>query len=92
MVSADGETVVASRPGEPGERLGELTRELFRQADEADAEAVSQVEVSTGDAAVYAVRDERWTIAVVTGRFALPSLMFYDLRTVLADLGGAAPA
>ncbi len=33
------------------------------------------------------VRAEGWTIAVVAGRFALPSLMFYDLRAVLSDLG-----
>jgi hypothetical protein len=34
------------------------------------------------------VRDERWIIAVVAGRFALSSLMFYDLRAVLDDLEG----
>jgi hypothetical protein len=50
---------------------------------------VSQVEVSTGDAAVYALRDDHWSVAVVTGRFALPALMFYDLRTVLGELSGS---
>ena len=88
VVSADGRTAAASRPGEPGDRIRELTRQLFENADTADGQAVTQVEVSTGDGAVYAVRDERWTIGVVTGRFALSSLMFYDLRRVLGDLEG----
>ena len=39
--------------------------------------------------AVFCVRDERFTLAVVTGRFALPSLVFYDLRHVLGDLDPA---
>jgi predicted regulator of Ras-like GTPase activity (Roadblock/LC7/MglB family) len=88
IVSADGRTAATSRPGEGGDRLRELTAELFSKADTADDQVVTQVEVSTGDGAVYAVRDERWTVAVVTGRFALSSLMFYDLRSVLGDLEG----
>jgi hypothetical protein len=88
VMSADGRTAAASRPGETGDRLRELTQQLFERADAADAHVVTQVEVSTGDGAVYAVRDERWTIGVVSGRFALSSLMFYDLRSVLGDLEG----
>ena len=90
MVSADGRAAAASKPGEVGDRLRELTTQLFERADAADPEVVTQVEVSTGTGGVYAVRDERWTIGVVTGRFALPSLMVYDLRSVLGDLEGKA--
>ena len=86
VMSTDGRIAAAGKPGEPGDRLRELTRQLFERADAADSQSVSQVEVSTGDGAVYAVRDEQWTIGVVTGRFALSSLMFYDLRNVLGDL------
>jgi hypothetical protein len=85
VMSADGRTAAAA-PVEAGDRLRELTRELFERAAAVDDQPVTQVEVSTGDGAVYAVRDERWMIGVVTGRFALSSLMFYDLRTVLGDL------
>lgn len=88
VVSADGRTAATSKPAETGDRLRELTQELFERADAADSQVVTQVEVSTGDGAVYAVRDERWTVGVVTGRFALSSLMFYDLRSVLGDLEG----
>lgn len=90
VLSSDGRTAAASRPGEPGDELRDLAQQLFERADVADDRAVTQVEVSTGDGAVYAVRDEHWTIGVVTGRFALSSLMFYDLRSVLSDLEGKA--
>ena len=39
---------------------------------------------------MFAVRGEGWTLGVVAGRSALPSLMFYDLRSVLSDLGARA--
>lgn len=73
---------------ERAERLREPLVELLRQADAVAGEGgpASQVEVTTGRGAVFCVRDERWTLAAVTGRFALPSLVFYDLRHVLADL------
>ena len=69
-----------------GERMRELTLELF---DGAGRDAV-QVEVRTTQGGVFAVREKGWTIAAVTGRFALPSLIFYDLRSVISDLPAAA--
>jgi predicted regulator of Ras-like GTPase activity (Roadblock/LC7/MglB family) len=89
LLDSAGSPAAASEDGEAGRKLGELTAELFAAADAADGDGVTQVEVSTGDGAVYAVREEHWSVAVVTGRFALPSLMFYDLRTVLGDLEGS---
>ena len=77
----------------PAERLSKLAGELFQHADRAAEAApafegeVAQAEITTNDGAVFAVRAEGWTIVVVAGRFALPSLMFYDLRAVLSDLG-----
>jgi hypothetical protein len=38
---------------------------------------------------VFAVRGNDWTVGVVAGRKPLSSLMFYDLRNVVSDLGGA---
>lgn len=73
---------------ERAERLREPVTELLRRADAAAGHAgpATQVEVTSGRGAVFCVRDERWTLAAVTGRFALPSLVFYDLRHVLRDL------
>ena len=73
---------------EAAERLREPLSELLRRADAAagDGGPATQVEVTTPRGAVFAVRDGRWTLAAVTGRFALPSLVFFDLRHVLRDL------
>lgn len=65
-----------------GERIGRLVGELFTQA----GEGVCQVQVTTGEGGVFALREHGWTIAVVTGRLALPSLTFFDLRSVVSDL------
>jgi hypothetical protein len=77
---------------ERAERLREPVVELLRRADDAagDGGPATQVEVTTSRGAVFCVRHGRWTLAVITGRFALPSLVFYDLRHALADLGSAA--
>jgi hypothetical protein len=48
-----------------------------------------EVHVATADGAVFAARSERHSVVVVCGRFALPSLIRYDLKLVLADLGGS---
>ena len=72
---------------ERGARVRELAVELLEHVDAAAAgEPPEQVEVSTGTGGVFCVRREGWTIAVVTGRYALPSLMFLDLRKLLEDL------
>jgi len=86
VLDADGSAAAASLAGADADRLAALAAELFERAVDADDEGVTQVEVATGDGAVYAARDSRHTVAVVTGRFALSSLMFYDLRRVLEDM------
>ena len=44
------------------------------------------VEVATARGSVFALRNARWTLVVITGRFVLSSLMLFDLRHVLDDL------
>ena len=63
--------------------LAEPARDLFAAAGDA-----SELHVTTPDGAVYGARSDRHAIAVVCGHFALPSLIRYDLRLVLADLEG----
>lgn len=74
---------------ERGVRMRKLVLELLDQAGSAvpGVGEVPEVEISTPNGAVFAVRENGWTIAVVTGRYALSSLMFYDLRRVAEDLG-----
>jgi predicted regulator of Ras-like GTPase activity (Roadblock/LC7/MglB family) len=95
LIGGDGRVAAAhAADGDPpADKLGDLAARLLARADEAAGDLhsfqgpVTQVEATTATGAVFAVRAEDWTIAVVAGRFALPSLMFYDLRAVLSDLG-----
>ena len=54
-------------------------------------EAPRRLEGSTAGGAVFAARDERHTIVVVTGPFALPRVTHLDLQTALCALGGQTP-
>ena len=63
------------------ETLAELARELLSRA------GAPQVEVSTGAGIVYALRQGDWSLAVVAGRFALSSLVFFDMRRVIEEIG-----
>lgn len=65
-----------------GHELAELAGQLLDRA------GTAQVEVSTGAGIVYVLRSGRWTLAVVTGRFALSSLVFFDMRRALEELDG----
>ena len=72
-----------------GERMRKLVLDLLEAAGGAvpGMDDPPEVEVSTPNGAVFAVRENGWTIAVVTGRYVLSSLMLYDLRKVAEDLG-----
>ena len=65
------------------EELHDAARDLVAGAPEAE-----EVHVSTADGAVFAARSPSHALVVVCGRLALPSLIRYDLRLVLADLAG----
>jgi predicted regulator of Ras-like GTPase activity (Roadblock/LC7/MglB family) len=85
---------IAAATGDDDQRK-ESMRELVvtlldRAADAAPASGVDQLEVTTAEGSVFAVRGGEWTVGVVAGRKPLSSLMFYDLRNVVSDLGGAA--
>lgn len=92
VLGAGGKLAASSLEGERGEQLRELVLELIERAGDAwggDGD-IGQVEVGLTAGAVFAVRGGGWTVAVLTGRYALSSLMFYDLRSVVSDLGEAA--
>lgn len=65
------------------EALAGPARDLLARAGEAE-----DVHVTTAGGAVFAARSDRHAIVLACGRFALPSLVRYDLRRVLADLAG----
>ena len=87
VVDAKGDVAaVTGDDRERGEKMRTLALELL-DAGAAAGEGVDQVEVVTGTGSVFAVRGDSWTVAVVAGRQPLASLMFYDLRNVVRDLG-----
>jgi hypothetical protein len=76
---------VLAASGEP-DRWREDAAALFGVADSAEAESVEQVHVATEQGEVFALRNEGLAAVAVTERFALASLMFFDMRSVLRDL------
>ncbi len=82
-------SLLAAEParGDLGERLRELTLAVLEGADAAQAGHPTEVEIATPAGAVYVVRGEGSTLAVVAGRLTLSSLMRYDLRRALVALG-----
>ncbi|HET9163541.1 MAG TPA: hypothetical protein VFN89_08890 [Solirubrobacterales bacterium] len=64
---------------------------LFAVADRAGEEAVEQVHIGTEQGEVFALRHAGLAAVAVTERFALASLTFFDMRSVLRDLAGATP-
>jgi len=63
------------------EALAAAARDLVAAAGDAP-----EVHVATADGNVFAGRSDTHAVVVVCGRLALPSLIRYDLRLVLADL------
>lgn len=83
IVDAEGEVLAAS--GRP-ERWREDVAALLAIADGAGEEPVEQLHIATEQGEVFAVRHAGLTALAVTDRFALASLLLFDMRAVLHDL------
>jgi hypothetical protein len=83
ILAADGTVLaVAAEPG----RWREDAAALFGAADAAASEAVEQVHVATQQGEVFGLRHAGLAAIAVTERFALASLMFFDMRSTLREL------
>ncbi|MDX6632882.1 MAG: hypothetical protein QOG26_887 [Solirubrobacterales bacterium] len=87
ILDSSGEVLAASGDRE---RWATATGALLEAADAAGQEPVEHLHVATEDGEVFAVREGERAIVAVTERFALASLMVFDMRTVLRDLGAGA--
>lgn len=83
IVGPGGKVLAAS--GEP-DRWREDAAALFEAADRAGEEPVEQVHVGTEQGEVFALRHAGLAAVAVTERFALASLTFFDMRSLLRDL------
>jgi len=83
ILDGDGAVLAASGEAEP---WGEGAAELLAVADRAGSEPAEQVHVATEQGEVFALRHAGLAAVVVSDRFALASLLFFDLRSTLRDL------
>ncbi len=72
--------------GGDAERWAEDAAVLLAAADAAGSEPAEQVHVATEQGEVFALRHAGLAAVVVTERFALASLLFFDLRSTLREL------
>jgi predicted regulator of Ras-like GTPase activity (Roadblock/LC7/MglB family) len=87
ILAGDGSVLAAS---ESPERWAEDAAALFAVADRAGGEPVEQVHIATEQGEVFALRHEGIAAVSVTDRFALASLLFFDMRAVLRELAAGA--
>ena len=84
ILDDDGAVLAAS--GEEPEAWGEAARALLAAADAADPEPAEQVHVASESGEVFALRLEGLVAVAVTERFALASLILFDMRQALREL------
>lgn len=84
ILGPEGEVLAAT--GEEPERWKEDAAELFAAADTAEGTGVEQIHIATEQGEVFAVRNADLAAVAVTDRFALASLMLFDMRSTLRQL------
>jgi len=89
ILAADGSVLAAT--ADP-DRWREDAAALLRIADEAAAEPAEQAHVATEQGEVFALRHAGLVAVVVAERFALASLLFFDMRSTLRELARARAA
>ncbi|HEX8690378.1 MAG TPA: hypothetical protein VF729_09080 [Solirubrobacterales bacterium] len=83
ILDATGSVLAAS---DQPERWREDAATLFEVADRAGEEPAEQIHIGTEQGEVFALRHAGLAVVAVTDRFALASLTFFDMRSLLRDL------
>jgi predicted regulator of Ras-like GTPase activity (Roadblock/LC7/MglB family) len=86
ILGSEGAVLAASGDAE---RWEEDATALLAVADRAGAEPAEQIHIATEQGEIFALRHAGLAAVVVTDRFALASLLFFDMRSALRDLGKA---
>jgi predicted regulator of Ras-like GTPase activity (Roadblock/LC7/MglB family) len=84
ILGPEGDVLAAT--GEEPERWSEDAAALFAAADAAEGVPVEQVHIATEQGEVFAIRNAGLSAVTVTDRFALASLMLFDMRSTLRQL------
>jgi predicted regulator of Ras-like GTPase activity (Roadblock/LC7/MglB family) len=87
ILASDGAVLAAAGDAD---RWREDVAALFEVADRAGPEPVEQIHIGTEQGEVFALRHAGLAAVAVTERFALASLVFFDMRSLLRDLARGA--
>lgn len=88
IIGADGEALAAP---ELADRWAFDAANLLEVADAAGEGPVEQVHIATEQGEVFVLRHAGLTAVAVTERFALASVLFFDMRSILRDLAAGRP-
>jgi predicted regulator of Ras-like GTPase activity (Roadblock/LC7/MglB family) len=84
ILGPEGEVLAAT--GVEKQHWREDAAALFAAADEAEETPVEQVHIATEQGEVFAIRNAGLAAVAVTDRFALASLLLFDMRSMLREL------
>ena len=91
VVGRDGSVTASTVAGERADRLGGLARDLVAGADavrgDLGRDALSQLQAATPDGSVFVVLDGDRMAVATTGADPTVGLVFYDLKTLLRQIG-----
>ena len=83
VLGAGGEVLASDGPADA---WAERVSALLEQADAAGGDPAEHIHVATEAGELFLTRRGGLTAVAITERFALASLMAFDMRSVLADL------
>jgi len=88
ILGAGGEVLASDGPADAwAERVGAV----LEQADAAADDPAEHIHIATEAGELFLTRRDGLTVAAITERFVLASLMSFDMRSVLTDLAAEAP-
>ena len=96
VAGRDGAVTAATVDDARAARIGGLARDLVAGADsvrgDLGRDALAQLQAATPDGSVFVVLDGDRMAVATTGADPTVGLVFYDLKTLLRQLGAAEPA
>jgi predicted regulator of Ras-like GTPase activity (Roadblock/LC7/MglB family) len=91
LASRSGELVASTAEGQPAVKLARLAADIVGQADrvrgDLGREPLAQLEAATPDGCLFVVVDAERLAVATTGPDPTVGLVFYDLKTLLRQLG-----
>ena len=85
IIGPGGQVLAADGPADAwAERVGAV----LDGADEAAGDSAEHIHIATEAGELFLIRRDGLTVAAITERFVLASLMAFDMRSVINDLAG----